>query len=129
VIENKGSGMSLIQELKRENIHAIAVDPEGDKAMRMNEQTARIEAGSVFLPSRAGWLDDFRREILAFPVGRYTDQVDAFSQALKRAFTPRRGEVMVGTIGVDGVIHWLDNRGRVSALDASRGGCIPSVKR
>jgi predicted phage terminase large subunit-like protein len=95
VIENKGSGMSLIQELKRENIHAIAVDPEGDKAMRMNAQTARIEAGSVFLPSRAGWLDDFRREILAFPAGRYTDQVDAFSQALKRAFT-RRGEVMVG---------------------------------
>jgi phage terminase large subunit-like protein len=121
--------MSLIQELKRENIYAIAIDPEGDKAMRMNEQTARIEAGSVFLPSRAGWLDDFRREILAFPAGRYTDQVDAFSQALKRAFTQRRGAMRVGVIGVDGAIHWLDNRGRVSALDASCGGCIPSVKR
>jgi predicted phage terminase large subunit-like protein len=128
VIENKGSGMSLIQELKRENIHAIAIDPEGDKAMRMKEQTARIEAGSVFLPSRAGWLDDFRREILAFPAGRYTDQVDAFSQALKRAFT-RRGEVLVGFIGVDGVIPWSHNRGRVRAFDASRGGCIPSPNR
>jgi predicted phage terminase large subunit-like protein len=61
VIENKGSGMSLIQELKRENIHAIAIDPEGDKAMRMNEQTARIKAGSVLLPSRAYWRSDERR--------------------------------------------------------------------
>jgi hypothetical protein len=50
VIDNKGSGMSLIQDLKRERIYAVAVDPEGDKAMRMNAQTARIEAGSVLLP-------------------------------------------------------------------------------
>ena len=50
VIENKGSGMPLIQDLKREGIHAIAVDPKGDKLMRMNAQTARIEAGSVLFP-------------------------------------------------------------------------------
>ena len=54
VIENKGSGMSLIQDLKREGINAIAVDPEGDKTMRMNAQTARIESGSVLLPRQAG---------------------------------------------------------------------------
>jgi len=52
VIENKGSGMSLIQDLKRESIYPVAVDPEGDKAMRMNAQKARIEAGSVLLPVR-----------------------------------------------------------------------------
>src|SRR5262249_61586705 len=45
VIENKGSGMSLIQDLKREHIHAVCVDPEGDKVIRMSAQTARIEAG------------------------------------------------------------------------------------
>jgi len=127
LIENKGSGMSLIQDLKRENIHAIAVDPQSDKIMRMNAQTARIEAGSVFLPSRANWLDDFRSEILPFPAGRYTDQVDALSQALHRAFTQRREEVRTGTIGPGGVISWLDSaKGRVSAFDASHNGCIPS---
>ena len=93
MIENKGSGMSLIQDLKRDDIHAIKIDPDGDKVMRMNAQTAPIEAGSVLLPKRAGWLDEFRRELLAFPAGRYTDQVDAFSQALSRAFDRRRGEV------------------------------------
>jgi predicted phage terminase large subunit-like protein len=92
VIENKGSGMSLIQDLEREHIHATAVDPVGDKVMRINEQTARIEAGSVWLPSRAPWLDEFRREILAFPAGRHSDQVDAFSQALNRAFNRSEGE-------------------------------------
>jgi hypothetical protein len=41
LIENKGSGMPLIQELKRDNIHAIALEPKDDKLMRMNGQTAR----------------------------------------------------------------------------------------
>ena len=65
----------------------------------MNAQTARIEARSVSLPRRAGWLDEFRREVLAFPAGRYSDQVDALSQALNHAFNPqRRGEVSVGFV-------------------------------
>ena len=81
--------MSLVQDLRRDSIHAVGVDPEGDKVMRMNAQTARIEAGAVALPSRAPWLDEFKREILAFPNGRYDDQVDALSQALKRAFERR----------------------------------------
>jgi predicted phage terminase large subunit-like protein len=96
LIENKGSGLSLIQDLRREHIHAIPIDPEGDKVMRMTAQSARIEAGSVSLPSRAGWLDEFRRELVAFPAGRYTDQVDAFSQALHRAFNRGRGESWAG---------------------------------
>jgi len=91
--------MSLIQELKRENIYPVAVDPDGEKVMRMNAQTARIEAGSVMLPKRASWLDDFRQEILAFPAGCYSDQVDAFSQALNRAFNRRRGDYACLPIG------------------------------
>ncbi|MBA3519251.1 MAG: phage terminase large subunit [Rhizobiales bacterium] len=98
LIENKGSGMSLVQDLKRDAIHAIAVDPVGDKVMRMNAQTARIEAGSVFLPRRAGWLEEFRSEILAFPAGRHDDQVDAFSQALNRAFNYRRSLTFTGAL-------------------------------
>ena len=97
LIENKGSGMSLVQDLKRDNIHAIAVDPEGDKVMRMNAQTARIEAGAVSLPSRAPWLNEFKREIMAFPDGRYDDQVDALSQGLKWAFH-RSATIVTGTI-------------------------------
>jgi predicted phage terminase large subunit-like protein len=89
LIENKGSGMSLIQELQREGIRAIEVKPEGDKVMRMNAHTAKLEAGYVHIPRRASWLDEFRKELMAFPVGKYDDQVDALSQALDRAFSNR----------------------------------------
>jgi predicted phage terminase large subunit-like protein len=99
LIEDKGSGMGLIQELKREHIHAIAIKPEGDKVMRMSNQTAHIESGAVWLPRRAPWLEEFRRELCAFPGGRYDDQVDAFSQALARAFAPRRQIVNYGVLG------------------------------
>jgi predicted phage terminase large subunit-like protein len=87
-VEKKGSGMSLLQDLRQHDIYASGIEPEGDKIMRMSEQTARIEAGSVLLPRQAPWLDEFRHEVLAFPYCRYNDQVDALSQGLKRAFTP-----------------------------------------
>jgi predicted phage terminase large subunit-like protein len=87
LIENKGSGMSLIQDLRRDNIHAIGIKPEGDKTMRMVAQAAHIEAGAVHLPTTAPWLDEFKKEILSFPRGRHDDQVDALSQGLHRART------------------------------------------
>ena len=75
--------MSLIQDLKREfQIHPIAIDPEGDKVMRMAAQSARIEAGTVYLPRKAAWVSEFQKELMAFPRGHTNDQVDAFSQAL-----------------------------------------------
>jgi predicted phage terminase large subunit-like protein len=88
IVEYKASGMSLLQDLRQDGIHAIGVAPDGDKIMRMSAQTMHIEAGSVHLPRQAPWLDEFRREVLAFPNCRYNDQVDALSQALKRAFVP-----------------------------------------
>ena len=82
LIEDKGSGTSLIQDLKRDRCYAIAIRPEADKAVRMSACSARIEAGAVFRPARAPWLDDFRAELLAFPYGAHDDQVDALSQLL-----------------------------------------------
>jgi predicted phage terminase large subunit-like protein len=99
LIENKGSGMPLIQDLRRDNIHAIAFEPKDDKVMRMNAQTARIEAGSVYLPERAAWLDEFRKELVAFPASRHSDQIDAFSQGLEHVFNSRRrGEFAWGVV-------------------------------
>ena len=97
LIEDKGSGMSLIQDLRRSHIHPIAVVPKGDKAIRMNAQTARIEAGAIFLPKRVGWLDEFKRELLAFPMGQNNDQVDALSQALNHAFNSPRNQIIVAS--------------------------------
>jgi predicted phage terminase large subunit-like protein len=99
LIEKKGSGLSLIQDIRRENSHAISVDPDGDKILRMATQTAPIEAGAVYLPSHAPWLDEFKKEVLSFPKGRHDDQIDALSQGLQRAFAPKPSGAGWGTYG------------------------------
>lgn len=84
LIEDKASGTQLIQELQREDIHSVkAVKPEGDKVMRMNAQTGFFERGLVYLPAQAPWLEEYRRELIAFPKSKHDDQVDSTSQALK----------------------------------------------
>ena len=96
LIEDKGSGMSLIQDLKSsEQIYAIPIKPEGEKKMRMYANTAKIESGAVHVPQWAPWLDAFRHEILAFPAGRADDQVDALSQALTYLSVPESGGIRI----------------------------------
>jgi predicted phage terminase large subunit-like protein len=90
LIEDAGSGTSLIQDLKDQNIRAIPIKAEGDKVVRMAAQSAKIEGGEVYLPRHAKWLDDLRTEILAFPHGVHDDQVDSISQALYWMSRPRR---------------------------------------
>jgi len=99
LIEEKGSGLSLIQDLYREDIHAIGVEPDRDKILRMAAQTAPIEAGAVHLPMNAPWLDEFKKELLAFPNGRHDDQIDALSQGLQRAFAPKPATAAFGVYG------------------------------
>jgi predicted phage terminase large subunit-like protein len=89
LIEDAGSGTSLMQDLDDCGIPTVAIRPEGDKIMRMNGNTARIEAGAVHLPQQAPWLDDLRSELLAFPNGLHDDQVDSMSQALNWLSRPR----------------------------------------
>jgi predicted phage terminase large subunit-like protein len=83
LIEDKASGQSLIQDLKREtSLPILAVMPQGDKVTRFARISPMIEAGQVALPKHAAWLNDFEQEILRFPNGAHDDQVDAFSQYL-----------------------------------------------
>ena len=82
LIEDVGTGTALIQELKKQARFAIAVRPERDKVTRMSIQSAKFEAGQVYLPERASWLAEFEAELFAFPNGKHDDQVDTVSQVL-----------------------------------------------
>ena len=83
VIEDKGSGSSLIQS-KNEGIwaHQHHDKLEGDKVMRLSAQAAHFHAGSVHFPHDAAWLGELMLELLGFPGVRHDDQVDLVSQAL-----------------------------------------------
>jgi hypothetical protein len=63
---------------------------------RVISQSDLFAAGSVRFPQRAGWLEDFTAELLAFP-GRHDDQVDALVQALAWSRS-RRGEFFCGVV-------------------------------
>lgn len=84
VIEDKGSGTSLLADLGRSRPSGvprpIGYQPKGDKLTRMAAHSALIEAGHMFLPTKASWLDAFHQEMLLFPYGSYDDQVDSVSQ-------------------------------------------------
>lgn len=84
IIEEAGSGFSIIQALKRDySIRAIKIKPENDKATRLKKISYLLEVGKVFFPEdKPEWWKDFERELLSFPNVKHDDQCDAFSQAL-----------------------------------------------
>ena len=78
IVEDTSSGMGLIQLLKEQpRLDVVGRKPDTDKVTRMSRQQGRFEAGRILLPNDALWLADFENELLAFPGGRYDDQVDA----------------------------------------------------
>jgi len=86
LIEDANSGAALIQSLRQTSqLNVIGVKPTLDKMTRAAQQSAAFEAGRVLLPEAAPWLVDFERELLAFPNGRFDDQVDSAVQFLNWA--------------------------------------------
>lgn len=94
IIEDKGSGQSLIQELKRETrIPVKAISVIKDKVERVNLITPLIEAGKVYLLEGAEWVNDFINECEDFPGCEHDDQADAASQFLNYAKGIRQNEL------------------------------------
>jgi predicted phage terminase large subunit-like protein len=78
IIEDTASGMGLVQLLKEQTqLPVIGQHSTDNKETRLSRHQGRFEAGRILLPVEAPWLADFENELLAFPSGRYDDQVDA----------------------------------------------------
>ncbi|MBT5413690.1 MAG: phage terminase large subunit [Rhodospirillaceae bacterium] len=82
LIEDAGAGTTLLQTLRASRINTIGITPDTNKVTRMKIASSPIEAGKVMLPVNAPWLEEFQREVLQFPHGRFDDQVDSLSQFL-----------------------------------------------
>ena len=83
LIEDQTSGTSLIAQLRSDGLQGLVpIKPVKSKTQRMEGETAKLESGSLLLPKFAHWLEDFLKEYLAFPNGKYDDQIDALSQFL-----------------------------------------------
>jgi predicted phage terminase large subunit-like protein len=82
LIEEAGTAIGLIAELKYDFLGLIPVKPDRDKIARMAIASAKFEAGNIYLPEEAPWLSDLEAELFAFPGSRYDDQCDSVSQAI-----------------------------------------------
>jgi predicted phage terminase large subunit-like protein len=83
LIEDASTGPALAAELKRHQTAMIKlIKPEQDKRVRLFIQQGKFASGRVWFPKHAPWLRGLLDELLGFPEGRYSDQVDSISQAL-----------------------------------------------
>jgi predicted phage terminase large subunit-like protein len=84
IVEDAGSGKSLRQDIRSQGIRRLrGLKPTQDKVTRLAQQSAKIEAGMVFLPNDAPWLESLEKELIAFPNGKHDDQVDSLTQFLR----------------------------------------------
>jgi predicted phage terminase large subunit-like protein len=81
LIEDKASGQSLIQDLKRNtSIPIKAIQVDGDKILRAN--IASMYLDKVYFSKKSSELIS---ELLSFPFGLHDDLVDAFTQGVNYA--------------------------------------------
>ena len=88
LIENKASGISIAQELRRlyghENFSVHLYDPKSlDKVARLYSVQHIFSEGMVFAPNRT-WAETVIKQVSSFPRGKRKDLVDTVSMALRR---------------------------------------------
>jgi hypothetical protein len=66
LIEDSPISRGLIQSLREQSINVTCYKPDTDKRARDIAQTDLFAGSSARLPQRAGWLEDFTAELLAF---------------------------------------------------------------
>ncbi len=86
-VEDKVSGTSLIQEVRRDGrIPIYGIQRNKDKLQRVNDYTPQIEAGYVMIPSESPFVSDFVAECEAFTANdshAYDDQIDPMLDAIE----------------------------------------------
>lgn len=83
LIEDRASGVQLIQDLKDRGIRVTPYSPGSvEKQIRLHAQTDFFENGRVFLRKDAPWLQAYVDELIGFPGTKYDDQIDSTTQFL-----------------------------------------------
>lgn len=82
LVERAANGEAVIQMLGKKVPNIIGIRPDKSKIARASGAAPMIEAGSVFMPTQAPWLDFVINQFTSFPIGKNDDCVDAVTQAL-----------------------------------------------
>jgi predicted phage terminase large subunit-like protein len=88
IVEAAGSGISLLQYLRKAGLNHFSHRPKQDKVVRAAYVLPIYAAGRVYIVSQEGandWVEPLINELVSFPNGRFDDQVDSLTQALRWA--------------------------------------------
>lgn len=91
----KESAENSVRNLR--GYRASSYHPTGDKAARAYSFASQVGAGNVYVLNRE-WTKDYIEELQHFPLGTYSDQVDASSGAFNwiTKIPPRAGALGAG---------------------------------
>lgn len=82
VIELAASGYAVYQMMSKRVPGLIGFKPERSKEARASGIVPLVEAGNIYLPASAHWLDAFINEFSLFPASKNDDMVDALTMAI-----------------------------------------------
>ena len=82
LIEKKANGAAIMTLLERWISGLIPIEPIGSKEQRAMAVSPYVDAGNIFIPEKAEWVEDFILECRQFNHGKNNDQVDTFTQAI-----------------------------------------------
>jgi predicted phage terminase large subunit-like protein len=85
LVEDKSSGQSAIQELRRSTLSVIAISVDTDKIARARAAAPTAEAGKIWIMRDAPWARLYLDELCNFPKSEFTDQVDSTTQFINYA--------------------------------------------
>ena len=84
LIEDKANGAAVMDVLKSKISGIKPINPRGSKEERAHSVTPLYDGGNVYYPhpAQCSWVLETIASHIAFPAGRYNDDVDAGTQAL-----------------------------------------------
>ena len=82
IIELAASGYAAYQMLSKKIPGLIGFKPEKSKVARAAGIVPVVEAGNVYLPASATWLDSYINEFSLFPAAKNDDIVDSIAMAI-----------------------------------------------
>jgi predicted phage terminase large subunit-like protein len=88
IVEAAGSGISLIQSLRKYGLNCFDYHPKDDKMVRASYALPIIHSGRLYIVDKEGhneWVEPYINELVSFPHGRFDDQVDSLVQVLNWA--------------------------------------------
>jgi predicted phage terminase large subunit-like protein len=106
-VEDKASGIGLLQEARAEGYQLLPLRAVLGKAQRAAGAVTMLRQGRVWFRAAAPWLVDFEEELLTFPNGAWSDQADVLSYACMQAAT----ETLLNAAVEGDLTVWPDPRG------------------